>query len=98
MGDSCSRAVHPALTSGHPFPILEPQSGCADIVIGREDGWLEMWDVDEEGAPHKVPGGVRQDGRAAGAKAGGAAATFNATRLAQHCQPATGPQALRPPP
>jgi hypothetical protein len=30
------------------------QSGCADIVIGREDGWIEVWDVDEEGQPHKV--------------------------------------------
>jgi hypothetical protein len=23
-------------------------------VIGREDGWLEVWDVDEEGRPQKA--------------------------------------------
>lgn len=35
-------------------PPITPQSGCADIVIGREDGWLEVWDVDESGTPQKV--------------------------------------------
>ncbi|KAI8469474.1 MAG: hypothetical protein J3K34DRAFT_522137 [Monoraphidium minutum] len=30
------------------------KSGCADIVVGREDGRLEVWDVDEAGCPQKV--------------------------------------------
>ena len=31
-----------------------PQTGCADIVIGREDGALEVWDVDPQGQPQLV--------------------------------------------
>jgi len=27
------------------------QTGCADIVIGREDGTLEVWDIDPQGQP-----------------------------------------------
>jgi hypothetical protein len=40
----------------YPRPAARalPQSGCADIVVGREDGWLEVWDVDEAGLPQKV--------------------------------------------
>ena len=30
------------------------QSGISDIVIGRDDGTLEIWDVDENGTPHQV--------------------------------------------
>lgn len=27
------------------------QTGCADIVVGHEDGALEVWDVDPQGQP-----------------------------------------------
>jgi hypothetical protein len=30
------------------------QTGCYDIVIGRDDGGLEVWDVDEQGVPYRV--------------------------------------------
>jgi hypothetical protein len=30
------------------------QTGCADIVLGREDGSLEVWDVDRQGQPQLV--------------------------------------------
>lgn len=30
------------------------QTGCSDIVIGRDDGSLEVWDIDESGTPQKV--------------------------------------------
>lgn len=35
-----------------PFPTV--QTGCADIVIGREDGSLEVWDIDTQGQPQLV--------------------------------------------
>lgn len=30
------------------------QTGCADIVVGREDGSLEVWDIDPQGQPQLV--------------------------------------------
>jgi hypothetical protein len=30
------------------------QTGCADIVLAREDGSLEVWDVDTQGQPQLV--------------------------------------------
>lgn len=30
------------------------QTGCADVVIGREDGSLEVWDIDTQGQPQLV--------------------------------------------
>lgn len=39
--------------SERPAPAL-PQTGCADIVVGREDGSLEVWDIDPQGQPQLV--------------------------------------------
>lgn len=36
----------------HELHVL--QTGCADIVIGREDGSLEVWDIDTQGQPQLV--------------------------------------------
>jgi hypothetical protein len=30
------------------------QTGCADIVLAREDGSLEVWDIDTQGQPQLV--------------------------------------------
>lgn len=34
--------------------LYDLQTGCCDIVIGRDDGSLEVWDVDSQGQPQLV--------------------------------------------
>lgn len=34
--------------------VYAMQTGCADIVLAREDGSLEVWDVDTQGQPQLV--------------------------------------------
>lgn len=52
----CPTTVSVAANAACHHRALPPcaQSGCADIVVGREDGRLEVWDVDETGQPQKV--------------------------------------------
>jgi hypothetical protein len=45
-----SRAAVTALHCGADYS----KTGCADIVVGREDGHLEVWDVDPTGQPQLV--------------------------------------------
>lgn len=45
--------AQPASHGGHPG-IDFTKTGCSDIVVGREDGSLEVYDIDETGAPQQV--------------------------------------------
>ena len=46
----------PPTAAPPPYSPLTPfaQTGCPDIVVGRDDGQLEVWDVDEGGLPYRV--------------------------------------------
>jgi len=61
LGYSCAMCraqhraeVHDDSSRAVLSPVCCQKTGCADIIIGREDGSLEVWDVDGLGSPQLV--------------------------------------------